>query len=119
MTLRPIALDEVGVIETIRVGHIRPARVRTDSRVGFGERGVPPPHGIRGAIVGAVGGAGQVGRRGIPRESTYSYFVTSSNRGGKQGSVTCSVSNQLPEPTSPSVTPPADAGVAPSVAMAH
>jgi hypothetical protein len=119
MTRRPIALNEVGVIEAVRDGRIWPARVRSGNRIWFGERGIPPPYGIRGDIVGAVGGAGQVGRHGIPRESTYSYFVTSSKPGGKQGSVTRSVSNQLPEPTSPSVTPPAGAGVAPSVAMAH
>ena len=85
MTRRPIALNEVGVIEAVRDGRIGPARVRYGNRVGFGERGVPPPVGDRVGIVGAVGGAGQVRRHGIPRESTYSYFVTSSNPGGKQG----------------------------------
>ena len=119
MTLRPIALGEVGVIEAIRDGRIRAARVRSGSRVGFGKRGVPSPHGVRGDVVGVVGEAGQVGRHGIPRESTYSYFVTSSMPGGKQGSVTRSVSNQLPDPTSPSVTPPAGAGGAPSVVADH
>ena len=119
MTLRPIALDEVGVIKASRDGRIRPARVRSRNRVGFGERGVPPPHGIRGDIVGAVGVAGLVGRHGIPRKSTYSYFVTSSKPGGTQGSVTRSVSNQLPDPTSPSVTPAAGAAGAPSVAADH
>jgi len=119
MTLRPIALDEVGVIETIRDGRIWPARVRSGRWVGFGERGVPPPHGTRGDTVGAVGGAGQVGRHGIQRESTYSYFVTSSNEGGKQGNVARFVPNQLPDPTSPSVTPPAGAGAVPSVAADH
>jgi hypothetical protein len=119
MTLRPIALDEVGVIEAVRDGRIWPARVLSATRAGFGERGVPPPHGVRGGIVGAVGAAGQVRRHGIQRKSTYSYFVTSSIPGGKQGSVTRSVSNQLPDPTSPSVTPRADARVAPSVATDH
>ena len=119
MTLRPSALNEVGVNQVIRDGRIRPARVRAGNRFGFGERGVPPPHGICGDIVGAGWGAGQVGRHGIPRKSTYSYLVTFSIPGGKQGSVTRSVSNQLPEPTSPSVTPAAGAAGAPSVAVAH
>ena len=119
MTRRPIALDEVGVIEAVRDVRMWPARIRSGNRVGFGERGVPPPHGIRDDIVGAVGVAGQVGRHGIPREFTYSYFVTSSKPGGKQGSVAHSVSNQLPDPTSPSVTPAAGAAGAPSVAADH
>jgi hypothetical protein len=71
MTLRPIAPHGVGVIQANRDGSIRPARVRSGKRVGFGERGVPPPHGIRGDIVGAGWGAGQVGRHGIQRKSTY------------------------------------------------
>jgi hypothetical protein len=36
MTLRPIALDEVGVIEKIRDGRIWPARVRTPLGSGLG-----------------------------------------------------------------------------------
>ena len=119
MTLRPIAPHEVGVGKTVRHGRIWPARVRHGNRVGFGERGVPPPLGDRVGIVGAVGEADQVRRHGIQRKFTYSYFVTSSKPGGKQGSVAHSVSNQLPDPTSPSVTPPAGAGVAPSVAAGH
>ena len=119
MTLRPIALDEVGVIEANRDGRIWSARVQSGNRIGFGERGVPSPHEVRGDVVGAVGEAGQVGLHGIPRESTYSYFVTYPKPGGKQGSVARSVSNQLPDPTSPSVTPPAGAGAAPSVAADH
>ena len=119
MTQRPIALDEVGAIRAIRDGRIWPARVQTVREVGFGERGVPSPHGIRVGIVGSVGGAGQVGRHGIQRKFTYSFFVTPSRQGGKNGSVTRSVSNQLPEPTSPSVTPAAGAAGAPSVAVAH
>jgi hypothetical protein len=71
MTHRPIALDEVGVIEAVRDGRIWPARVLSATRAGFGKRGVPPPHGIRGDIVGAGWGAGQVGRHGIQRKSTY------------------------------------------------
>ena len=119
MTLRPIALDKVGVVRAFRDGRIRPARVRSGNRVGFGEHGVPPPHGTRVGIVGAVGGAGQVGRHGIQPKFTYSYFVTSSKPRGKQGSVTHSVSNQLPDPASPSVTPAAGAAGAPSVAADH
>ena len=119
MTRRPIALNEVGVIHAVRDGRMWPARVRYGDRVEFGERGVPPPLGDRVGIVGAVGEAGQVRRHGIQRKFTYSYFVTSSKPGGKQGSVAHSVSNQLPDPTSPSVTPPARAGVAPSVAADH
>jgi len=119
MTLRPIAPHEVGVGKTVRDGRIWPARVRHGNRVGFGERGVPPPLGDRVGIVGAVGEAGQVRRHGIQRKFTYSYFVTSSKPGGKQGSVAHSVSNQLPDPTSPSVTPAAGAAGAPSVAADH
>jgi hypothetical protein len=119
MTLRPIAPHGIRVVKVSRDWRIGPAHVRIGNRVGFGERGVPSPHGVRGVIVGAVGEAGQVGRHGIQRESTYSYFVTSSNKGDKQGNVARFVPNQLPDPTSPSVTPPAGAGVAPSVAADH
>jgi len=119
MTLRPIAPHGIRRVKADRDGRIGPARVRIGYRVGFGERGVPSPHGVCGVIVGAVGDAAQVGRRGIQCESTYSYFVTSSNEGGKQGNVARIVPNQLPDPTSPSVTPPAGAGAVPSVAADH
>jgi len=119
MTQRPIAPHEIRIAKAGRDRRIRPARIRIGNRVRVGERGVPSPHWDRGGIVGAVGEAGQVGRHGIQRESTYSNFVTSSDRGGKQGSVTRFVPNQLPDPTSPSVTPPARAGGAPSVAADH
>jgi hypothetical protein len=36
MTLRPIALHEVRVNQAFRDGRIRPARVRSGNRVGFG-----------------------------------------------------------------------------------
>ena len=119
MTLRPIAPHDISVGMVVRDGRIEPAGVRHGYRLGFEERGTPPPLGDRVGIVGAVGEAGQVRRHGIQRKFTYSYFVTSSKPGGKQGSVAHSVSNQLPDPTSPSVTPPAGAGVAPSVAAGH
>jgi hypothetical protein len=59
------------------------------------------------------------GRHVTPREFTYSLIVTTGKPARKQGSVTQSPPNQLPDPTSPSVTPPAGAGVAPSVAADH
>jgi len=119
MTLRPIASHGIRWVKADCDGRIGPARVPFGNRVGFGERGVPSPHGVCGVIVRAVGDAVQVGRHGIQRKSTYSYFVTSSNEGGKQGNVARFVPNQLPDPTSPSVTPPAGAGAAPSVAADH
>ena len=46
-----------------------------------------------------VGRTGRSRRHGQPRKSTYSYFVTSPNPHGKQGSVTIFWSNKVPDPT--------------------
>jgi len=45
--------------------------------------------------------------------------MTRLDHASKQGDALVLMSNQLPDPTSPSVTPPAGAGGAPSAAADH
>ena len=105
MTLRPIAPHEVVVMGDKRRLANWPARIRSCSPPGIRQRSVSSPSQVRGDIVGGVGGAGRSRRHGHPRKFTYSLSVTFSNPRGKQGSVTFSSSNQVPQPTPASGTP--------------